>query len=81
MEKKNKFPIAKIKRIIQSNQEVGKVSSTTPILISKCLEMFIEDLIVETSKITKNKQSKTMTVQHLKECIDNNDKFEILRKN
>ena len=36
----NKFPVAKIKRIIQSNEEVGKVSSNAPVIICKKFKKF-----------------------------------------
>lgn len=35
---------AKIKKIMQSNKEIGKISQTTPFVIAKALELFLEDL-------------------------------------
>eukprot|EP01080_Neovahlkampfia_damariscottae_P000915 gene915-9824_t len=74
----NKFPVAKIKRIIQSNEDVGKVSSNAPVIISKCLELFIEELVTETAKTTREKQAKTITINHLKETVEKIDKFDFL---
>jgi hypothetical protein len=34
-QKINKFPVVKIKRIIQSNEDVGKVSAQAPLIICK----------------------------------------------
>jgi Dr1-associated corepressor len=47
-------------------------------LKAKCLELFIEELIVESAKITKSKQAKTITINHLKETIEQNEKFDFL---
>ena len=55
MKRKNSqtFPYARIKKIIQKNEEIGKVSSTIPFLISKSLEMFLTDLISNTANLAK----------------------------
>jgi hypothetical protein len=42
------------------------------------LELFIEELIVESAKITKSKQAKTITINHLKETVEKNEKFDFL---
>jgi len=42
---KTRFPMARIKKIMQSDEEVGKIALATPILISKALELFMRDLI------------------------------------
>lgn len=40
-----KFPLAKIKKIIQENEEIGKLKHSTPFVVSLCLETFVMKLI------------------------------------
>lgn len=36
VEIKTKFPVARIKRIVQADEEVGKVAQVTPVVVCKC---------------------------------------------
>jgi histone H3/H4 len=63
--KKSKFPIARIKKIMQKDEQIGKMSSSSPVLVSRCVELFIEDLLNETLKVTNSVKAKTMTNNHL----------------
>ncbi|KAG4086210.1 histone-fold-containing protein [Neocallimastix lanati (nom. inval.)] len=76
---KTKFPIARIKKIMRLDEEVGKVAQVTPVLISKSLELFMQSLIDETCKETRNRGAKKMSVSHLKRCIMNTEKFDFLK--
>jgi hypothetical protein len=33
---RTKFPVARIKRIMQSDEDVGKVAQVTPVVVCKC---------------------------------------------
>lgn len=74
-----RFSPSRIKRIMQSDEEVGKIGSTVPYIMSKSLEMFLESLLKEASDITKSRGARTLTTSHLKMAIHNNDKFALLR--
>ncbi|TIA80693.1 hypothetical protein E3P98_02544 [Wallemia ichthyophaga] len=77
-QKNTKFPVARIKKIMQMDDEVGKVAQATPVLISKALELFMQALVDETIKITQEKGAKKMTAQHLKQTISNTEQFDFL---
>lgn len=64
---------------MQSDEEVGKIGSSVPFIMSKALEMFLESLLKEASDITKSRGARTLTTSHLKIAISNNDKFKLLR--
>ena len=69
---KTAFPVARIKRIMQADEEVGKISSTVPLMISKCLELFMRDLVLKAQKVTREKFARTLTVAHLyvwEQCV------------
>jgi histone H3/H4 len=74
------FPMARIKRIMQADDDVGKIANAVPVMISKCLELFISSLVNRTKEITKAKNSKTMSLAHLKECIETTEQFNFLEE-
>jgi histone H3/H4 len=59
---------------------VGKVAKAAPVLISKCLELLIGDLIKSASKICKSKNAATVNVNHLREAVAKENTFDFLQE-
>ncbi|KAI9308268.1 histone-fold-containing protein [Cunninghamella echinulata] len=76
---KTKFPVARIKKIMQLDEDVGKVAQATPILISKALELFMQSLIDQACNQARQRSSKRLTVAHLKKTIDTIEQFDFLK--
>ncbi|KAJ3057433.1 DR1-associated protein 1 (negative cofactor 2 alpha) [Rhizophlyctis rosea] len=76
---KTKFPVARIKKIMRTDEEVGKVAQVTPVLISKALELFIQSLIEETCKEMQSRGLNKMQLTHLKKTIMEVEKFDFLK--
>ncbi|CEJ04882.1 DR1-associated protein 1 (negative cofactor 2 alpha) [Rhizopus azygosporus] len=76
---KTKFPVARIKKIMQLDEDVGKVAQATPILISKALELFMQSLIDQACQESRSRQAKRLTVAHLKKAIENVEQFDFLK--
>ncbi|GAB1601671.1 dr1-associated corepressor-like [Argonauta hians] len=74
-----RFPPARIKKIMQTDEEVGKVAAAVPVIISRALELFIESLILKSSKTTQTRQARTLTTAHIKQTIESEKKFDFLR--
>ncbi|XP_019757817.2 dr1-associated corepressor isoform X1 [Dendroctonus ponderosae] len=74
-----RFPAGRIKKIMQTDEEVGKVAQAVPVIISKALEMFIESLLKKSAHITKNRSAKTLTPSHMKQCILSESRFDFLK--
>lgn len=47
------------------DEDVGKVSQVTPVLIAKALESFLEALVKQTLVETNQREAKKMTVAHV----------------
>ncbi|GFN74607.1 Dr1-associated corepressor [Plakobranchus ocellatus] len=75
----SRFPPARIKKIMQTDEEVGKVAAAVPVIISRALELFIESLIKETSRVTMTRNAKTLSTSHIKHTIETNKQFDFLR--
>ncbi|KAJ7048542.1 histone-fold-containing protein [Mycena amicta] len=78
--KQTKFPVARIKRIMQKDEEVGKVAQATPIVISKALELFLGLIIDEASKVTIERGSKKVEAYHLKHAVVTTEMLDFLKE-
>jgi histone H3/H4 len=76
---KTKFPTARIKRIMQADEEVGKVAQQTPIAVGKALEMFMVQLVSKSADVAKEKGSKRVTASMLKQVVETDDQWDFLR--
>ncbi|KAL3875115.1 hypothetical protein ACJMK2_038049 [Sinanodonta woodiana] len=75
----SRFPPARIKKIMQTDDDVGKVATAVPVIISRALELFIESLILKTNEITQARNAKTLSCTHIKQTIHSEKKFDFLR--
>ncbi|XP_076376003.1 negative cofactor 2 alpha isoform X1 [Megalopta genalis] len=74
-----RFPAGRIKKIMQTDEEVGKVAQAVPIIISRTLELFVHSLLTKTMQITSAKNAKTLSPSHMKQCILSENRFDFLK--
>ncbi|KAF6215146.1 hypothetical protein GE061_009897 [Apolygus lucorum] len=74
-----RFPAGRIKKIMQTDDEVGKVAQAVPVIISRTLELFVESLITKTMEITTMKNARTLSPHHMKQCIISEKRFDFLK--
>lgn len=77
---KTKFPTARIKRIMQADEEVGKVAQQTPIAVGKALELFMIQLVSKSADVAKEKGSKRVTAAMLKQVVESDEQWDFLRE-
>ncbi|GAM39359.1 CBF/NF-Y family transcription factor [Talaromyces pinophilus] len=75
---KTKFPVARIKRIMQADEEVGKVAQVTPIAVSKALELFMIQLVTKAAQEARERNSKRVTAAHLKQAVAKDEVLDFL---
>nr|XP_014341994.1 PREDICTED: dr1-associated corepressor-like [Latimeria chalumnae] len=75
----SRFPPARIKKMMQTDEEVGKVAAAVPVIISRALESFLKSLLIKSCHIAHSKNAKTMTPAHVKQCIQTEKQFEFLK--
>ncbi|KAF2477355.1 histone-fold-containing protein [Lindgomyces ingoldianus] len=78
IEVKTKFPVARIKRIMQADDDVGKVAQVTPVVVSKALELFMISLVTKAAAEAKARASKRVAAMHLKQAVTNDEQFDFL---
>ncbi|KAL0730221.1 hypothetical protein Bca4012_026314 [Brassica carinata] len=74
-----RFPATRIKKIMQTDEDVGKIAMAVPLLVSKALELFLQDLCNHTYDVTLSRGAKTVNSVHLKQCVNAFNIFDFLR--
>jgi len=65
---------------MQADEEVGKVAQQTPIAVGKALEMFMISLVQKSAEVAREKNSKRVSAQMLKQVIESDDQWDFLRE-
>lgn len=78
---KTHFPPAKIKKIMQTDDDIGKVSQATPVIAGRSLEFFVALLVKKSTETAKEMGTKRITADVLKKTIMTDEKFDFLREN
>lgn len=86
---KTSFPVARIKRIMQADEDIGKVAQVTPTVVSRALELFMIKLISAAAhqaigpaghQAGASKGPKRVLVQHLKKAVMADTKLDFLEE-
>jgi len=64
---------------MQADEEVGKVAQQTPIAVGKALEMFMVNLVTKSADVAREKNSKRVSAQMLKQVVESDDQWDFLR--
>lgn len=78
---KTHFPPAKVKKIMQTDEDIGKVSQATPVIAGRSLEFFIALLVKRSSDVAKQMGCKRISGEVMKETILTDERFDFLREN
>lgn len=76
----SRIPASRIKKIMQADEDVGKIALPVPLLVSKALELFLQTLCNRTCEITLQRGAKTISAAHLKQCVQRFNVFDFLRE-
>lgn len=77
---KTRFPVARIKRLMQSDDEIGKVAQATPVVVAKALELFMVALVDESCNQARTRNSRRVSPAHLKQAVINTEHFDFLQE-
>ncbi|KAL9111255.1 MAG: hypothetical protein Q9227_004333 [Pyrenula ochraceoflavens] len=80
VEVKTRFPVARIKRIMQADEDVGKLAMAAPIAVAKALELFMVSLVTRAATEAREKNSKRVTAIHLKQAVQKDTQFDFLEE-
>lgn len=69
---------ARIKRLMQSDEDIGKVAQATPVVVAKALELFMTSLIQESCNQARCRNAKRVSPSHLKQAVKSIEHFDFL---
>lgn len=72
--------MARIKRIMQTDEDIGKVAQATPTAVAKALELFMIALVSKGASSAKDQGSKRVTATHLKTALLADPQFDFLNE-
>ena len=63
-----------------ADDDVGRIATQVPAVVSKCLELFASELVTKAAAlVTDDDTGKTLQAAHIKKCIESDDLFDFLR--
>lgn len=74
----NDLPLARIKRIMKSDEDVRMISAEAPVLFAKACELFILDLSIRAWNYSVLHKRRTLQKEDVKEAIQKTDIFDFL---
>lgn len=75
---KTHFPAARIKKIMQSDEEIGKVAQATPIVVGRALEIFMANLVEAAISEAKSAGVRRIAASHVRAAVENTEQFDFL---
>jgi nuclear transcription factor Y, gamma len=74
----NDLPLARIKRIMKSDEDVRMIAAEAPVLLAKACELFILDLSIRAWNYSQWHKRRTLQKEDVKEAIQKTDIFDFL---
>ena len=74
----NDLPLARIKRIMKSDEDVRMISAEAPVLFAKACEMFILELSLRSWNCSEKSKRRTLQKEDVEMAIENTDIFDFL---
>lgn len=76
--KSHSLPLARIKKVMKSDEEVKMISGEAPILFAKACEIFITELTMRAWCVAEENKRRTLQKQDISEALQKSDMFDFL---
>lgn len=74
----NDLPLARIKRIMKSDEDVRMISAEAPVLFAKACEMFILELTIHSNSQAEKQKRRTLQKEDVEAAIKVTDTYDFL---
>ena len=74
----NDLPLARIKRIMKSDEDVRMISAEAPVLFAKACELFILELSIRSWNYSQLHKRRTLQKEDIREAIQKTDVLDFL---
>lgn len=73
------FLAAKIKKLMQKDDDVGRISATVPFMIARSVELLLKKICERSGEIAKGRGASQLTSAQIKACINEDEKLDFLK--
>ncbi|WIA28006.1 hypothetical protein OEZ86_010594 [Tetradesmus obliquus] len=70
---------ARIKKMMQTDEDVGKIAQATPVMIARAMELFLQRLCNNAADVAAGRKAKTLTTSHLKAYVSSDELMDFLQ--
>ena len=70
----SRFPASKMKRLMQSDEEIGKVAASGPPAVAKAVELFLEEL-AKASEQEMPRDGRILSISHVSAALSKHERF------
>lgn len=74
-----RFPPNRIKKIMQEDEEVGKMTHPVPVMVARCLELFTARLVSRAGQVAEERGARTLSTLHLRAAVEGDITLDFLR--
>eukprot|EP00092_Neocalanus_flemingeri_P039178 GFUD01042641.1.p1 GENE.GFUD01042641.1~~GFUD01042641.1.p1 ORF type:complete len:224 (+),score=81.29 GFUD01042641.1:64-735(+) len=74
----SRFPPSHIKRMMQQDEDIGKMAQAVPAMLARALELFSSMLVQQAGTVTKERNAKTLTQEHVVVAIKEDSRLDFL---
>lgn len=75
---KTHFPSARVKKLLQSDEDIGKVAQATPLVVGRAVELFMCALVEKSLQEGSKTHTKKISVAMLNKVIEDNEEFDFV---
>lgn len=79
MTKGSVLPAARVKRIMQTEDDIGKVATASPVVMAKATELFLREMVEAIEKEARAKSTKKVSMHHVKRAVENTTSLDFLK--
>ena len=76
--KSHSLPLARIKKVMKTDEEVRMISGEAPILFAKACEIFITELTMRAWCVAEENKRRTLQKQDIADALQKSDMFDFL---
>jgi hypothetical protein len=75
----SRFTAGRVKRLLQTNDEVGHMAASVPVLVGHAAEHFLRDLSLKAAAYARQMGAVTITASLLRYTVEHEERFHFLR--
>ena len=77
--KGSNFPASRVKKIMLDNEDIGKITPSTPVVLGRALELFLADFLSEIVSLCRASGSVKINENEVRLVVEKHERYGFLR--